>query len=58
MKFTMYFIPGCYVKKGFKSFLNKGGTLWGSYKEELLNGDLKKKLGRKDTPVLNSDTPE
>lgn len=58
MKFAMYFIPGYYVKKGFKSFLNKGGSIWGSYKEELLNGDLKEKLGRKDTQSPDSDTPE
>ena len=55
MKIVTYFIPTHYVRKGFK---NKNSVLWGSYKEELLNGDLKKKLGREDTQAPNSDTPE
>ncbi|WP_314909653.1 hypothetical protein [Rothia mucilaginosa] len=55
MKIVTYFSPGYYVRKGFK---NADSVLWGSYKEELLNGDLKEKLGRKGTQVPNSDTPE
>ena len=55
MKIMTYFNPGYYVRKGFK---NADSVLWGSYKEELLNGDLKEKLGRKGTQVPNSDTPE
>ena len=55
MKTVTYFKPGYYVRKGFK---NKDSVLWGSYKEELLNGDLKEKLGRKDTQSPDSDTPE
>ncbi|WP_314841824.1 hypothetical protein [Rothia mucilaginosa] len=55
MKIVTYFIPGYYVRKGFK---NKDSVLWGSYKEELLNGDLKEKLGREDTQAPNSDTQE
>ncbi|WP_455123182.1 hypothetical protein [Rothia mucilaginosa] len=55
MKTVTYFIPGYYVRKGFK---NKDSVLWGSYKEELLNGDLKEKLGRKAAQTPDSDTPE
>ena len=55
MKIVAYFNPGYYVRKGFK---NADSVLWGSYKEELLNGDLKEKLGRKDTQSPDSDTPE
>lgn len=55
MRTVTYFNPGYYVRKGFK---NQDSVLWGSYKEELLNGDLKEKLGRKDTQVQNSDTQE
>ena len=55
MKIVTYFNPGYYVRKGFK---NKDSVLWGSYKEELLNGDLKEKLGRKATQAPNSDIPE
>lgn len=52
MKIVTYFNPNHYVRKGFK---NKNSVLWGSYKEELLNGDLKEKLGREDTQTPNSD---
>lgn len=55
MKIMTYFNPGYYVRRGIKG---KDSILWGSYKEELLNGDLKEKLGRKGTQVPNSDTPE
>ncbi len=55
MKIVTYFNPDHYVRKGFK---NKNSVLWGSYKEELLNGDLKKKLGREDIQAPNSDTQE
>ena len=55
MKIVTYFNPGYYVRKSFK---NKDSVLWGSYKEELLNGDLKEKLGRKNTQTPNSDTQE
>lgn len=55
MKTVTYFKPGYYVRKGFK---NQDSVLWGSYKEELLNGDLKEKLGRKDTQSQDSDTSE
>lgn len=47
--------PMHYVKKGFNG---RSDVIWGSYKEENLNGDLKKKLGREDTQVPNSDIPE
>lgn len=55
MKIVAYFNPGYFGRRGIKG---KDNILWGSYKEELLNGDLKKKLGRKGTQVPNSDTPE
>lgn len=55
MKIVIYFFPRYYVKKGFKNFVNKEGTLWGSYKELDLNGDLKEKLGCKDNQALNFD---
>ncbi len=56
MKVVTYFYPDYYVRKGFK---NQDSVLWGSYKEELLNGDLKEKLGRpKATQAPNSDIPE
>ena len=55
MKVVAYFNPGYYVRKSFK---NEDSVLWGSYKEELLNGDLKEKLGRIATQSPNSDIPE
>lgn len=55
IKCVTYFKSGYYVRKGFK---NQDSVLWGSYKEELLNGDLKKKLGREDTQAPNSDIQE
>lgn len=50
-----YFCPGHYVKR---SLNGEDEVLWGSYKEELLNGDLKKKLGRKNTQAPNSNVQE
>ena len=50
-----YFCPGHYVKR---SLNGEDEVLWGSYKEELLNGNLKKKLGRKNTQAPNSNVQE
>ena len=54
-KFWCYFCPGHYVRRSLKG---KTEVLWGSYKDDKLNGDLKKKLGHEDTQAPNSDTPE
>lgn len=40
-KFWCYFCPGHYVRRSLKG---KTEVLWGSYKDDKLNGDLKKKI--------------
>ena len=40
-KFWCYFCPGCYVRRSLKG---KTKVLWGSYKDDKLNGDLKEKI--------------
>lgn len=54
-KFWCYFWPSYYVKRSLKG---KTEVLWGSYKDDKLNGDLKENLVPKDTQAPNSDTPE
>lgn len=60
-KIWCYFCPGHYVRRSLKG---KTKVLWGSYKDDKLNGDLKeknelkKKSGREDNQTPNSDILE
>ena len=50
-----YFCPGYYVSR---SLNGEAKALWGSYKDDKLNVDLKEKLRCEDTQVPNPGTPE